>query len=518
MRTKTLAKRFGIASLCLGLVFSAFSGIALPDNDVAVAEETTIQTTDFLHTQATVTQDDTGLRVSSDVPYSATFKGIFTGDTTFNFKFPETNPGLQNFYGDFTIRLTNATDASDYFEINYYRQHLKVASSYYNTGIQVIWGDQVRAGSLDSGSEYYNAKQTGKQNFRVAPAFLQKGTHGTRAGVLKLTWSNGVLAVTTNTARLSDATTMKTMAKFDGTYDETASKKCFSNTSPKAWGLPKLEWSNGYTIDISSSFTSTYTEDQASDVLFTSIVNDTTTYDFKTSTELAKDSKMEAFENTFAALTEADIPEAVPGKVFLGWRDTVANKIYRPHAVLLKDRCEAFIIDYDTVNGASVRIAGKSGIRFQTMFDAEQYTFLQESGFIQSFGTIITYTDTITSVGKDFTIENYQDQETFAKVENTKGVFNYTANDNDYIAYSMGVIDIADYTKAFSARGYLVIYYADGLTNTVYTDYNATDNSRSIAEVAYRLKTVGVEKYNAMSDAKKAIINAYAAAYVAPQD
>ena len=518
MKRNNVAKRFGIASLCLATVFSAFSGIASIADDVAVAEETTIQTTDFLHTQATVTQDETGLRVSSDVPYSATFKGIFTGNTTFNFKFPETNPDLQNFYGDFTIRLTNASDASDYFDVNYYRQYLNVSKGYYNTGIQVIWGDQVRAGSLDTGSAYYNAKQTGLQNFRVAPAFLQKGTYGTRAGVLKLTWSDGVLAVTTNSARLSDASTMKTMAKFDGTYDETASKKGFSSASPKAWGLPKLEWPNGYTIAISSSFTSTYTEDQGSDVLFSSIVNGTTTYDFKTSTELAKDSNMEAFENTFAALTEADIPAAVPGKVFLGWRDTVANKIYRPHAVLLKDRCEPFIIDYDTVNGASVRIAGKSGIRFQTTFDAEQYAFLKESGFIESFGTIITYTDTLETVGKEFTIENYQDQEMFAKVENTKGVFNYTANDNDYIAYSMGVIDIADYTKSYSARGYLVIYYADGLTNTFYTDFNITDNSRSIAEVAYRLKTVGVQEYNAMSDAKKAIVDAYAAAYVAPQN
>ena len=82
----------------------------------------------------------------------------------------------------------------------------------------------------------------------------------------------------------------------------------------------------------------------------------------------------------------------------------------------------------------------------------------------------------------------------------------------------MGVIDIADYTKAFSARGYLVIYYADGLTNTVYTDYNETDNSRSIAEVAYRLKTMNPDSYNAISDAKKAIMDAYATAYVAPQD
>ena len=308
------------------------------------------------------------------------------------------------------------------------------------------------------------------------------------------------------------------MAKFDGTYDENASKKGFSGKQTGACGLPKLSFPEGYTVTISSDFTKTGVEDHGSDVLFSSIVNDDVTYDFKASTEFTKDSKMTAFESKYAALTVADIPTQVPGKVFIGWRNTETKKLYPAHSIMQQGKYEAYVLNYDTVNGASVRLAGKSGIRFQTMFDAEQYTELKEAGHIQTFGTLLAYTDTLTTVGKEFTIENYQAEETFAKVENTKGVFNYTDKAGKaYKAYTIGVVDIAaeNYTKAYSTRGYLVVVYSNGVTGTVYTDYNATDNSRSIAVVANRLKTNDADAYNAMTDAQKAIIDAYAAAYVA---
>ena len=86
MKINELVKRLSIASLCLGVAISAFGGIALPDNNVALAAELeTIETTDFVYTGAEVTQELNGLRISSDNAYQATFKGVFTGDTTFKF-------------------------------------------------------------------------------------------------------------------------------------------------------------------------------------------------------------------------------------------------------------------------------------------------------------------------------------------------------------------------------------------------------------------------------------------------
>ena len=529
MKRNNVVKGFGIASLCLATAFSAFSGIASLTNDVALAEDT-IQITDLLHTQASVAQETRDvitkknvttstncLRVSSNNPYSATFKTVFTGNTEFRFAFPEAYDSTVGSFGDFRFRVTDATDDTEFFDIVY-----KKSSN--GTTMYVDWkGHTLQTNATAStdanaiiSTYYYDSLQTsGSTN--VAPAFMghdSSYTYGTREGKLSLLWTNDVLSVTTNSTSKQDAKDSFTavVAKFDGTYDETATKNGFVNKT--SWGLPKMTFENGYTISFSSEYTKTGVEDRATDVSFSKITTGGTTYTFATET-MAKDTQMQTFDNTFAALTESDIPTAVAGKVYIGWKNTTTNEIYPAFTVMRKGAYEAYILNYDTVNGASVRIAGRSGIRFQTVFDAEQYAWLKEGGFIQSFGTLIAYTDTLTSVGKDFTIENYASEESFAQVKNTKGVFEYTDGSKTYKAYTVGLVDIADYTKSYSARGYLVVTYSNGVTKTIYTDYNATDNSRSIADVAYRLKTTDTEAYNAMSDAQKAIIDNYAAAYVA---
>ena len=522
MKRNNVAKRLGIASLCLATALSAVSGITLSKTNVANADGA--QTTDYVYTTANVTQDTTGLTISSNEAYSAMFKGVFTGDTTLKFRFPETYDSTLGFYGNFNIRIADATNDTNYFDIEYYVEN---ASKFCTTPC-VKWQDQARTTSHHtSGAGWYNSQITGKQNHCFAPCFLSKTANadrGTRMGILQLKWidldttdtdtAKDVLTVSANSAGVSSATDMVRISAFDGTYDTTASKQGFVEKSK--WGLPKISFTNGYTITVSSDFTKTGVEDHATDVLLSSLETNGTSYDLTTGTEFT--SHKQAFTDTFACLTQADVPTLAAGKVFLGWRNTDTDSLYPAEAIMLQGKYEAYVIDYDTVTGAAVRIAGKSGIRFQTMFDATQYATLKEKGILESFGTIIAYTDTLTSVGKDFTIENYQDQATFAQVQNTKGVFDYTVGSKAYKAYTMGVVDIADYTKEYSARGYLMINYVDGFTRVVYTDFNATDNSRSIADVANRIKTTALEEYNALSDAKKAIIDAYAAAYVAPQN
>ena len=532
MKKIHLAKHLGIASLCLATAVSAFSGIASVDNNVALAEGN-IQTTDFVYTTASVTQetrdvhikkapktasdivkDQSCLNISSDEPYSAMFKNVFTGNTEFRFAFPD-----MDVTGDFRFRIADVTDQNNYFDIVYYAYSAK------GTAICIEWNGQTRmtdgTNSTAAGgaaAAWYNSRQTSSTSsaFRFAPNFVSTATadYYTREGKLQLKWSGDILSIFANGVNRqdgSDSITTK-ITSFDGTYNADAAKKGF--VSKSSWGLPKMNFANGYTVTVSSSVDSTATEDKGTDVSFWKITNNGTTYTFGNET-IAKNDNMQAFENYFVALTEADIPQLAVGQVFLGWKNTKTNKLYPVRSMMQKNQCEAVVIDFDTINGASVRIGERSGIRFQTLFDAEQYEAIIKGDYIQSFGMIIAYTDTLTTVGKEFTIENYQDQETFAKVENTKGTFDYTdRNNKTYKAYSMALVEIADYTKAYSARGYLVVKYSTGETKTLYTDYNATDNSRSIAEVAYRLQTIGEEEYNAMSGTQKAIIDNYAAAYV----
>lgn len=457
---------------------------------------TTVETTDFVHTAANVEQNNNGLQLSSDEAYQGTFKTVFTGNTTLKFKFPEAYTDA--YYGDFTFRITDATDDNKYFDIKYYVSN--ETNKY--TGVYVKYGDEVRQSHQD-GTAWYNAIQENTATVAYAPSFLsycgESGQYdGNRMGILSLEWTEDVLAVQANTGVNNDATLMRTIAKFDGAN---------SFVDQESWGLPTMNFANGYTITVFSS------SDKATDVVFSAIENGNVTYDFS-ETELIKDSNMQTFDNTFQTLSTV---QTMTGKVFLGWKNTTTNKLYPAYSVVRKvagQSYETVVMIFDTVDGASVRIdreGGQSGLRFQTVFNVDEYESLK--GYIQSFGTLVAYADTLTTVGKDFTIENYQGESTFAQVQNTKGTYEYTDRTGEtYTSYSMAVIDIVDYTKVYSARGYLVVVYADGSTKTIYADYDATDNSSSLAEAAIYLKMLDTNKYNKLSSAQKAIVDAYVAA------
>ena len=553
MKQNNVAKRFGIASLCLATAFSAFSGlvgnVALAEDDQEPAQNT-VQTTDFVNVTDTATvavteeaahvtgnkldkdkTSFTGLRISSDDPYAATFKTVFDGNMQIRFRFPETY--TNGLYGDFNFRFTDATDASNYFDITYYvekESDTKVATAPY-----IQWGDEIRMSTHSANNAYVwtNEKVSNKDTYQFAPAFLTKAStnyeaRGDRMGILELVWVGGILTVKSNTIGNAEsnynADVMIPIASFDGTYDttqpdngligkQTKDPDTGDVTQDRCGGLPLMNFENGYTVTISSSFEDERTTDKATDVFINSIMCDNT-YDFS-KTEFTKNAQMTTFENDFEFLpAPTTAPQA--GKVFLGYKST-DGKLYGVGSLARKDaNLEPLAISYDTINGASVRVdvaGGQSGIRFMTVFNPTEYEAVK--GYIQSFGTLIAYTDTLTN--GDFTIANYAGGAAFAQVKNTKGTFAYTDKaGNEYVAYSMALVNIQDYTKAYSARGYLVVEYVDGSVATVYTDYNAADNSRSIAEVATLFKTQDAEKYAELTLEEQAIVDAYAAAYVAP--
>ena len=534
MKKHNVAKRLGIASLCLATAFSAFSGIASLGENVALAESSA---TDFIHTAVAyenVTINENGLLIESDEAYNATFKAVFTGNTTLNFRFPETYTDADGdkrpdaFYGNFKITITDATDDSNYFDIVYYAYTYQ--TDYFITSVKVMHNGQTRMTNRKGGT-WYNTQKTGAASYAFGPMFQNYGFNTTHKDTYKdaicpinLVWTDDVLAVQAKWYDIGKSSGTTTIAAFDGTS---------SFVSKTSWGLPKLSFPNGYTIKFSSNVTSaisysavdgkmksTIVDDKGTDVLFSSITtNDgATTYDFTTMTERPNDSQTQQFDNTFHAL-ETQAPAA--GKVFLGWRNTTTNALYPAYSIVRKvgsETCDPVVIDFDLINGASVRIDtveyGQSGIRFQTMFKADEYETVKD--YISEFGTLVAWTETLEEIGKEFTISNYQtSHRTVKKVENTKGVFDYSKGGNDYKAYSMAItLNPESYTQRYSARGYLVVKYVDNTTRTIYTDYNAAENSRSVAEVAYRLKTNDQNAYSALSTAEKNVIDDFANAYV----
>ena len=470
-----------------------------------------LKATDFVYTQATVSQTTAGLKVASETPYKGRLKGVFTGETTLEFIFAQQHEGW--FAGNFVFRITDAVDETKYFDVEYKAVHRWESGTYTeigDTNAVVKYGDEVRT-AKQSGATWYNKEvmgaAAGQNNVLSSPSMTING-YSKNVGILKLGYdAQGHFAVTVSNQTNDNS---RTIAAFDGTNDF---------VDQTSWGLPEMPFANGYTISFSSEFESEETTDRATDVLFKTIENGIATYDFTANSEMEKDVIITGFEKSFELLGAYE--ESLPaGKVFLGWKNTQTGKLYPANDYARKNEdetLEALVVSFDTLTGASVRIDtsenGQSGIRFTTVFDMEEYT--QISSYIQSMGTIVAYTDTLTSAGLEFLPENYEVGSTIAKVENTKGTYEYFDNvtQKSYTAYSMAIVGIKDYAKAFSARAYLVVEYADGSTQTIYSDYNQTDNSRSIAHVAYLVKTVTVDKYNAMSTAQKAIIDEYSAEY-----
>ena len=203
-----------------------------------------------------------GVRISSDDPYSGEIKGVFKGDTTLTFRFPEEYTDWWG--GDFRVRVTDVNDAANYFEV-YYRGTMD-SSKYHHTQGYVEHNGQIRSSRYyQATAQYYNAYQYWG-NAVVAPAF--RNTQGkdygtvTKEGVLSFVWTDDVLSVKANSTLNTQAP--RTIAAFDGT------EEYVSGTS---WGLPKLNFAEGYVISVSSSFTNDSTTDKATDVLFTSIQN-----------------------------------------------------------------------------------------------------------------------------------------------------------------------------------------------------------------------------------------------------
>ena len=286
---KVFTKRLSVkvvSVLLLGVL--SLGGLFLHNDVRAVAAGSDeIATTDLWTTNANVALGSDGVNISSNAQYEGEIKGVFKGDTTFKFNFPETltdtdgDGKLDNYYGNFTFRVTDAEDSDNYFEITYYV--VNKASNY--TAVYVQYGKEVRMNN-SNGTGWYNSKQNNKTSFIFAPSFLssnayldknnENANYSDRTGILSLEWTGDTLAVKANSASRADGK-MVTVAAFDGTYDANLVNNGF--VAQNAWGLPKLNISNGYKISFSSNFSETGVNDHGTDVLVKELTSDGTVYD-----------------------------------------------------------------------------------------------------------------------------------------------------------------------------------------------------------------------------------------------
>lgn len=494
MKRNKIAKRLGIASICLVTAFSAFSGLTSLIDKVAFADTSVKELVETTVAKENVTQDASGLLLSSDAAYDGTFKTIFTGNTALNFKFSEKyedkdgNELPDEFYGDFRFRITDATDESKFFDVvhfNAYYQNTSSKVDYYATGVYVQYGNEVRAGSSDTDTKWFNYAEDKNYMFNrqsFVPSFKRYSGNndkrkydGEKIGEFKLVWTEDGLAVQ-ELAQWEEYWYTRTIAKFDGTYDP--NKKDNGFVSGESWGLPKINFENGYKISFSSNITQENADDHGTDVLFTSISTDgemdydemdyRLTYDFSRST-VPKDSYMKAYD----ALSRND--------VFVGWKHTQKDHLYATYNDVRDDfdSYEALVIEYETLVDA---LSGG----FKTVLKKDGYDKIAE--YIIEVGTLVAPNESLIA-GLDFTIENYQDviddPDGYVKtVEFAQDLVDYTDKKTGkaYKAYSLAIADVAQANGAvtYSARGYLVVKCRGNVKHTVYTDYDPAFNSLSI--------------------------------------
>ena len=255
-----------------------------------------------------------GLTVESDSAYTGKFAGVFTGDTTLEYKFPGENPWKSNKMGtnigDFHFTITSVADPTQWVQMNIEgKNKTAFATCTYFTGSTFgtgVWATN-GIGTMNNTKtqDYINNTWT---TVGYGPSFLSDSISENEklyievddAGAMYISyqqWNQG-----TNGACLETYRKESGQVKLDG-----------SNTGMNA----KMDWSEGYTISFSSNVekttyvysTSSYENtDGGSDVCFISLNGkalntDTVSIESENiamlgDTVLNKDSSFDVFQNS----------------------------------------------------------------------------------------------------------------------------------------------------------------------------------------------------------------------------
>ena len=162
---------------------------------------------------------------------------------------------------------------------------------------------------------------------------------------------------------------------------------------------------------------------------------------------------------------------------------------------LVSDNTKTVSVSADTVStwemvdGASIRTADPTGIRFTAKISEGDYLALTAGDAEVSFGMVIMPYSYVAQYGDADTVFDANSQYTFDADDTTKvRVLNESVTELKtkkdgyyYLNASITKIAVSNYDKEFYARA----YYTDG-TNYYFTPDNGTDNVRSVSYVAQK--------------------------------
>lgn len=182
----------------------------------------------------------------------------------------------------------------------------------------------------------------------------------------------------------------------------------------------------------------------------------------------------------------ADIRADITG--YMGISATNARMTY-----LAADITESFNV-VDMQAGAYLKAnttLEDSGIRFATIIDKDWYDEKLADATVSdiTYGTLIVPTDYLADIGA-FTLEGLQASgKNYINAVVSGGFANEATVEADgYYQFMGGIKNIlpANYTRDFSAVGYVTVTYDSGETETIYSAYREEDHSRNIYQLADR--------------------------------
>ncbi|MBR5387993.1 MAG: hypothetical protein IK147_00830, partial [Clostridia bacterium] len=188
----------------------------------------------------------------------------------------------------------------------------------------------------------------------------------------------------------------------------------------------------------------------------------------------------------------------------------------------VSDTCyadDAFLETYDaapetdanltTGTGASIRITGASGLRFYGSADKAYYDGFKNSHPEATLGMLIVPYDYLKD--RDFSVESLK-AAGHKYLEIQANVWNNDPTADGYYGFNCAITDIhtLNLDRPFAARTYLK-YQDGGKDAYIYGDFNATNNVRSVSEVA-KAAQADNGYYGSLSPSEKAVIDYYAEA------
>lgn len=196
----------------------------------------------------------------------------------------------------------------------------------------------------------------------------------------------------------------------------------------------------------------------------------------------------------------------------VGWKDA-EGKLYKPGKELTgltaNATFTAVTADFKTLDGAAVRFADPTGLRFYSQASKADFDALGAA--LTATGTLILPTDMLGEGA--LTLEALADKEEskdYLNIVNSGWLNAATAEADGYYQFSGAIVNIktANYDRNFSAVGYFTVTYENGETANFYGGYKAANATsvKTVATKALEDLAANPDKYNAT---EKAILESY---------